>query len=410
MLKSRVPLIAVVLGMLAAAPARANIAAIERDPGVVGGLETYDSTLLAVDEERLTFDCRGGDPEPRCTFEATYFVHNPTGETQSVTASFFGLYTDEVSIRVDGEAARHELTDDEMRGLYDVVLGDGGDGSLAEVVREESRLYGFVLEVEPGARREVVASGVVRAPQRFVPETWFPAIETRHLLLDRPVGGARSGWFDLRYLLAPLRTWAGDREVTIVVRHPSDWSFAAALADSAMQFGEVTGDASREWDTSDSGGVRTETWHSRGTVPAVLELGFDVGAVEPFHSGGVVLGFGGTVGDGGGDFWMRAGYEIGYPSWLLYSVNVDTDFTDRVVLAPHLEGATPLPYMPIFPSLDLGVGLPIQVLPRTLVGIRFLCGFTWGPVGFNATFDLYPQLDTGHPDFLQIGLFGVVAI
>ena len=24
--------------------------------------------------------------------------------------------------------------------------------------------------------------------------------------------------------------------------------------------------------------------------------------------------------------------------------------------------------------------------------------------------DLYPQLDTGHPDFLQIGLFGVVAI
>jgi hypothetical protein len=410
-LHPRLRLLAFVLAAFAfAAPAGANIAAIERDPGVVGGLGTYDPTSLAVDREELTFDCRGVDPEPRCTFEAVYFVRNPTAEPQAVTAAFFGLHAEEVEIRVDGEPASHELSDEELREMYDAVLGEAEDPSLAGVVREQSRLWGFLLEVPSGGSRVVSATGVVRAPQRFVPETWFAAAETRHLVLDRTVGGNRNGWFDLRYLLAPLRTWAGERRVTIVVRHPSAWSFAAQLTDTALEFGEVSAGESAGWEVSDAGGVRTRTWTSDGELPAVLEVGFDVGAVEPFHSGGVVLGFGGTVGDGGGDFWMRVGYEIAWPGWLLYSVNVDTDYVDRVVVAPHVEFATPLPYMPVFPSFDVGLGLPVQVLPGTLVGVRFLCGFTWGPVGFNATFDIYPQLDTGHADFLQIGLFGVIAI
>jgi hypothetical protein len=42
--------------------------------------------------------------------------------------------------------------------------------------------------------------------------------------------------------------------------------------------------------------------------------------------------------------------------------------------------------------------------------VRLQCGFSWGPVGFSATFDLYPGLDTGDADFLQIGLYGLILV
>ena len=59
---------------------------------------------------------------------------------------------------------------------------------IAAVQRDPGMVGGldaYLLEVAPGTTREVSASGVVRAPQRFVPDTWFAAVETRHLLLDR---------------------------------------------------------------------------------------------------------------------------------------------------------------------------------------------------------------------------------
>jgi hypothetical protein len=391
-------------------PAPANMAAVQRDPGTLGALDSLAATPLAVDEERLDFDCTGGEPEPQCTFEAVYVVRNPTDQPQSVTAAFLGLYTEAVTIRIDGAEVSAALSAAEIRALDDAVLGERTAGPLVTLVRDRARHYGFTLDVPPGTTREVRATGTVRAPQRFQPETWFPAAATRHLLLGREVGGNRGGWFDLRYLLAPLNTWAGEPRVTVVVRRPAGWSFAAQTSDAPEEFGELPAGPPPGWESAVDGETATETWRSGGPLPAVLDLGFGVGESEPFFSGGAVLGFGGTVGAGGGDFWMRIGYELAYPGWLLYSVNVDTNYIDRVVVAPQLEVATPLPYMPIFPSLDVGLGLPIQALPELLVGIRFLCGFTWGPVGFNATFDIYPSLDTGDADFLQLGLLGMIVI
>ncbi|MBN1769908.1 MAG: hypothetical protein JXB32_01505 [Deltaproteobacteria bacterium] len=404
--------LAVMVLVAAAAPATAlgNIAAVQRQPGVLGAPQWGTATPLVVEQEELTFDCADARPEPTCVFEARYRIANPTPDPQSVLADFLGVDTRDVEVRVDGVLASVELSEDERTRFVALLAGLRTGADPHEVLGREATHAGFTLEVEPGGRCEVTATGTIAARARFEPAGWFPAVVTRHLLLDVEVGGRRESEFDLRYLLAPLETWAEARTVTVVVRYPTDWGFAAVLGDSYDLLGGLPAEPPEGWTVVAEGDRSTATWSSDGATPALLDLGFDAGSVEAFHSGGVVLGFGGMVGDGAGGFWMRWGYEVAYPAWLLYGLSVDTDYRDRAILALQLQGASPIASMPVIPSFDVGIGLPIQLLPETQVGVRLMCGFTWGPVGFNATFDLFPGYDTSHPDFAQIGLYGLLVL
>jgi hypothetical protein len=398
------------LATLVPAAARANVAAIQRNPGTLSGARTLGATSLIVEHERLVFDCADAADGVACTFEANYTVRHPGETAESVLAAFLGLATDGVTVEVDGQAVARDLSGDETTALDDAVLAGRDGGPLAEEVRQRTQHYGFAFDAAPGSQHEIAARGTIHAGQRFQPEAWYPAVKTRHLLLNDEVGGRRAADYDLRYLLAPLDTWAGTHELEIVVRCPVDWRIDARFGDTTDDFGDLPPGVPAEWTRGVEGDVQTATWRGTGRVAPVLDVGFDVGAREPFWLGGAVVGLGGTVGAGGGQFWMRWGYEVAWPDWLLYSVDLDTDYSDRLVAALQLEAATPLPSLPIIPSLDVGVGLPIQVLPVARVGLRLLCGLSWGPVGFSATFDLYPGLDTGDPDFLQIGLLGLILL
>lgn len=390
--------------------ARANIAAVQRQPGVFGAPQWDAVTPLVVEREDLVFDCRDARPEPLCDFEARYRVANPTGEPQAVLADFLGVEARDVVVRVDGEVVSAELSEEDRTRFVALVAGGRTGADPHEVLGGDATHAGFLLEVEPAGRREIVAAGTIPARARFEPAAWFPPAVTRHLLLDVEVGGRRDENFDLRYLLAPLETWGDAGEVVVTVRCPADWSFTAAFGDSYDLIGGLPAGPPAGWTVVTEDGRTTATWRSGAERPAVLDIAFNVAPVEPFHSGGVVVGFGGAVGDGGGGFFMRWLYEVAYPSWLFYGVGVDTDYQDRVILAFQIQGASPIASFPIFPSIDAGLGLPIQLWPETRVGVRLRCGFTWGPIGFDATFDLFPGYDTGHPDFAQIGLYGLVAL
>jgi hypothetical protein len=396
--------------LLAAASAQANIAAVQRNPGTLGGARTLGATSLIVERERLVFDCAEAGEGVHCTFAAEYTVRHPGEVDESVVAAFLGIATEGVTIQVDGQMVSRELSDEEATALQDAVLAGRDEAPLSEEVRERTRLYGFGFDAAPGSQHEIAARGTIGAGARFVPEAWYPAVGTRHLLTSYEVGGRAEAFHDLRYLLAPLDTWAETHELEIVIRCPADWRIDGLFGEAREDYGGLPEGLSGEWEPAVEGDIRTATYRGTGRVEPVLEIGFAVPAAEPFWLGGPVIGLGGTVGDGGGSFWMRWGYEVAWPDWMLYSINVDTDYSDRAVLALQIEGATPLPSMPIIPSFDVGVGLPIQLLPEVQVGVRLLCGFSWGPIGFNATFDFYPGLDTGHPDFLQIGLMGLILV
>ncbi len=404
------PLLALALATLVAAPAGANIAAVQRNPGTFGGARTLGPTALSVERERLVFDCAETGGRVQCAFAADYTVRHPGDAPESVVAAFLGIATEGVTIEVDGRTASRELSVEEDAALREAVLAGREPGPLSEEVRERTLLYGFGFDAAPGSTHAIAARGTIVAGARFVPEAWYPAVGTRHLLASYEVGGRAEALHDLRYLLAPLDTWAGTHELEIVVRCPAEWRIDGLFSDARDDYGGLPEGLSGEWEPALEGDMRTATYRGTGRVKPVLELGFAVPAAEPFWLGGPVLGLGGTVGPGGGSFWMRWGYEVAWPDWLLYSINVDTDYSDRAVLALQIEAASPLPSLPIVPSFDVGVGLPIQLLPDVQVGVRLLCGFSWGPIGFNATFDFYPGLEDGDPDFVQIGLMGLILV
>jgi hypothetical protein len=57
------------------------------------------------------------------------------------------------------------------------------------------------------------------------------------------------------------------------------------------------------------------------------------------------------------------------------------------------------------PSLGLGVGVPVRVLPEASTGIRLQLTVQWPLVGFVTSFDIYPGLDTSDPRMFQAGMF-----
>lgn len=112
--------------------------------------------------------------------------------------------------------------------------------------------------------------------------------------------------------------------------------------------------------------------------------------------------------DDSGGFRMRLGYEVAYPSYVLYSLNVDTDFQDEVVVAPVVELASDS-VMFIIPSVGLGLGVPVRVWPEVDVGLRGQLTLQWPLLGVVTSLDVYPGMDTEAPGMFQATLLGQIA-
>lgn len=403
--------IAVGLGWPAAAAA--NMAAMTRSPGALDGPVTLEATAAEVAGETIRFDCDGTAFQAACAFEARYRLVNPSGEAQSLVGVFYGVGATGVTISSNGVDLRREPTAEE-RTVIDgrVAAVTGADEWLEEEDGHSSLTrHGFELALAAGASAEVVVSGAIQMEGRPVPSGWLSQVVTRHLLCGTE--GRDPEVFDLEYLVAPIETWSAVGPVEVTVSLPASWEVRAESAESTDRWRLARADDdgwSRE-SRAERLVLRRTFRPEAGDRPAVLLVELQPDDPAPrFYHGGPLLGFGGGVTDGDPRFQMRFAYEVAAPQWLFYQVAVDSDFADRVTLAAVVEAVSPIPYLPLLPSLYAGLGLPVQVLPDTRVGIRLQTGLGWGPISFVASLDFYPGLDTGDAEFFQTLLLGVLSL
>jgi hypothetical protein len=91
---------------------------------------------------------------------------------------------------------------------------------------------------------------------------------------------------------------------------------------------------------------------------------------------------------------LRAGWEFAGPPLLLYSVAVESDAVEELMLIPAIEVASPIMLGGFFPSGGVGVGAPVMLLPDPLAGVRTQLSLSWPYVGLIGSVDVYPRPDT----------------
>ncbi len=112
------------------------------------------------------------------------------------------------------------------------------------------------------------------------------------------------------------------------------------------------------------------------------------------RNGGPTVAFGSTRHDGNADR-LRIGYDVGFgQSVAMGSLHLDMSVTGprRLVLTPSVSLLLPLAIAPplfLLPSLALGVGAPVQVVPEPRVGVRLLADATLLSVGFVVAGDYF---------------------
>lgn len=379
----------------------ANLAASRRSPAELQGPLTPSPTPLEVEEETLSLDCEEQAQGPVCRFEARYRVVNPTAQAESVVAAFYGVGVPSVGVWVDGERvdrppAASERTVLAMRlAQADVAwapIWDQTPGQQAQGVRAQAA---FDLTVAAGRERDVVVRGVVVAGRFFRPESLMvPASRARHRVLGQaPV--AKS--YDVDYLLAPIRTWGAVGPITIRVRTPASWGFRGGVVDPGRDVQDPAGEA---WVVSEEGPSHVRVLKVGAEAGARLYLSFTP-AVGVFAHGGPLLAAGFDA--GGGGLWLRAGWEVAAPSWLLASVSVGTDLGERWRLTPTLKVAAPEVY--VVPSVSIGVGAPVRWSPAPRAGGRVLLDAHWRVLTLAVALDLFP----GAPDPFDALLLGQVS-
>ncbi|WP_157595363.1 hypothetical protein [Plesiocystis pacifica] len=86
---------------------------------------------------------------------------------------------------------------------------------------------------------------------------------------------------------------------------------------------------------------------------------------------------------------LRAGYELAGPYLTVASAAVEGDAIEELLVVPALEVASPdSPYF--IPSVSLGVGAPVLVLPEPRPGVRALWSARWSILGLVGSVDIYP--------------------
>lgn len=366
--------------------ARANMAAMQIYPARLAPPLSARPTGLEVESEALRVTCEeaaGGGPT--CRFEAIYRVHNPGAQAETVVGAFYGARAREVSIVAGGRKADRTLTPEEGQALDEALDATAGEqirrrqNSLTSTQEKVGR-YGFEAAFGAGERGTVEARGVLEPGQRFEPTGYrHAAVESRHLLLGSE---GRDRTWDLEYLVAPVWTWAGDPtiEVEVEVRGP---------------YRVLLGDGGWSREERDGAAIARGRWRAKDG-PGALQILLTRDA-PVLTNGGVLVGVGGAVGDHGG-FRARLGYEAAAIGWLLVSAAAETDFQRRFQLVPAVEAASPAFF--VLPSVGIGLGLPVQIVPEPRLAGRLQVSAMFFPVGVFAALDYYPRAGSSQ-DFLE---------
>jgi hypothetical protein len=306
----------------------------------------------------------------------------------------------EVSVEFDGEplpVAEGQVDPPESApGTSDAAQTPlSPEEALGRLTRTSVERFGFTLTLPPERGGELVVRGVVRLERRFLSSGYeWPAVQTRHMLLSSEA--RRATHWDIDYLLGPIRTWAGSPELHVTVRIPSAWEVGSSPDAYARTLPEATG-----WQVRREGAhAVAERRLEAASAPEWLNIALT--QRKPWWiPGGVQLGVGARLGEGS-RFIARLGYQLAAPESFLHSLSVETDFREQLVLTPLTQYATPQIF--IIPSLGLGVGVPVQVLPEVRPGLRLLVDLHFGPVGAALSWDHHPRLRGGSDTFSRLAL------
>jgi hypothetical protein len=147
--------------------------------------------------------------------------------------------------------------------------------------------------------------------------------------------------------------------------------------------------------------------HGEATnVEIFLERGN--GAGDVIRNGGPFLALGATYDFGRNgvvDFRGRLGYEIGFLDFLVLGAMVESDFRSHATVALVIEASTWSMIVP--PALSVGIGGVVRAAGPTgpTGGLRFVASAILYSVGFDATFDVFPQ--DGHWEITLAGRAGL---
>jgi hypothetical protein len=393
----------VALVTLTAAGARANMAAPITSPGKVSGPILGPSTPLIVEREKLSIRCGDGGDGIECAFEARYTIANPDAEARGGTAAFYGLHTTGVVVRVNGRDAAAPLSAEQVKELdAEVRAAEGGEDTF-EDFKGMVETTGFSVQVPANGRVEVMATGKILPLRTIYGSYESDALPTRHLVLH--AGDPASPMYSVHYLVSPIHTWAAVHQMDVEVRYPSSYEVYPSL-----RAGHVTQGGA--WNKREERGETILSMKLDGARAGAMKVGaisLDIATPgDKIQHGGPLIGIGGVVGSGpAAGFRMRAGYEIAAPTWLVESISADFDFRNRLIVTPAVEAATPGLFF--IPSLGIGAGVPVQILPTPTVGARLLGTIQFPLLGFVASFDVFPGLRPEEGRY-QVALMGRVSL
>ncbi len=336
--------------LLAAPSLRANMAA-PPPPATLSSPTAPKKTPLEVLDEKLRFDCAEQGRDLRCTFVATYRIHNPTAAAIIQPAGFSTARARDLEITIDEQPVPTGLSPDE---------------SFAVRSATPERIWSeFRITVAAGATRTLRVRGLIDVVGHRIGVGYeIPASVARHLMFGNEPGERVS---TLEYFLLPIRTWSGDPTIEVELTAPSRYALSGPL--------EKANETTYRWTTRAS------------SAPRSLEVTF-IEKRFPVY-GGLLFGIGGSTGDAKG-LRLRAGGEIALAKapWLLASVAYENSASERHIIVPAIKAASP--HIIIIPSVGVGLGAPIQVAPVTRVGARLELDAHFGPLGFLFTLDGYP--------------------
>jgi hypothetical protein len=404
MLSTRAAPSVVLLAVIGLSPARAeaNIAAPLEMPGQVSGPILGPSSPLVVEDEKLSFRCSEGDGRPTCTFEARYRIANPTEETHGGLAAFYGLEAEGVVVRVNGRDARARLSEEDER-RFDAEVRAVEDEVEWERFAKRLQRTGFTVEVAAGGKAEIVTTGKLLLTRSIYHEYGLDGVSARHPLLHQ--GDAEQHIYGVDYLLSPIRTWAEVHRMEVSVRYPSSWDVSGSL-----YAGE--GSPRETWRTREGRGEKVESIVLEGKPEPKSKGGALTMRISApgrvVQHGGPFVGIGGVPGSGdAAGFRMRFGYEMAAPWWVIESISADFDFRGRVVVTPAVEAVSG--QLVFLPSMGIGLGVPVQILPTPTVGGRILATLQYPFVGFVTAVDIFPAPAPRGTD-VQVTLMGRLSL
>lgn len=323
------------------------------------------SSGIRVLGESLTLDCRGL-PDKACSVRIEQVLICPPRESTEIgpcrTPVLFAAGLHPVMQQGAGV-----LRVTKFGPLNSEAVGWKSERSIPRPPQAQN-VHSGQLVLARGATATLETSGDHTLLNPEFPRFLYPAAKSRHRLFSdwtAPEPQAATFFFVSRALRGRAYSY------TLDLRFPVDWVVKASLARANQEL--MSGQLQRRL-SGDDAEPSVGLWMDRNR------------GIGPFQ-GGIVLGFGSFLERT--EFRARLGYEFAAPAWLLYSINIDTNFKDDVVIAPHIVAS--LPAFGVVPTLAAGVGLPVRVTGTPEVGVRFLVTVQFAIVAFNVSFDVYPE-------------------